>query len=148
MKKILLLFSGILTAFLLAVTVSANETHTVSPYRDLIRNYEEAFAVLYQAMADGEKTADLSEYKINTKDIVQLYSDVILASPELFYADNTLSYFYDSRDIVTGVEFRYTMEPEKREEAVRMYEREVDYIVSLVEPGLSDAKRRCLSTII
>lgn len=141
MKKILLLFSGILTAFLLAVTASANETHTVSPYRDLIRNYEEAFAVLYQAMADGEKTADLSEYKINTKDIVQLYSDVILASPELFYADNTLSYFYDSRDIVTGVEFRYTMESAKREEAVRMYEREVDYIVSLVEPGLSDAEK-------
>ena len=141
MKKILLVFSGILTAFLLAVTVSANETHTVSPYRDTIRNYDQAFEILYRALADGEKSADLSDCRIYKKDIVQLYSDVILASPELFYADNTVTYFYDSREVVTGVEFHYTMEPEEREEAVQLYEREVDYIVSMVDPALSDAEK-------
>ena len=141
MKKFYIAFSGILTAILLSITVSANETHTVSPYRDTILNYDEVFAVLYEALVSGADAADLSEYRIDTKDIVHIYSDVLLASPELFYADNTLTYFYNSRDQVTKVEFHYTMGPEERAEAMRSYEREVDYIVSLVDPAFSEAEK-------
>jgi len=141
MKKFLLAFSGFLTALLLTVTVFANETHTVSPYRDTIRNYDGVFVTMYEAMVTGAASADLSPYKIDTKEIGQIYGDVLLASPELFYMDNTITYFYNSRDQVTEVEFNYKMEPEEREEARHAYEREVDYIVSLVDPSLSDAEK-------
>jgi len=141
MEKIFAAFSGFLTALLLTVTVFANETHTVSPYRDTIRHYDGVFVTIYEAMVNGEESVNLSHYKIGTGDIVQIYSDVLLASPELFYMDNTITYFYNSRDLVTEVEFNYKFAPEEREEARRAYEREVDYIVSLVDPKLSDAEK-------
>ncbi|MBQ9997196.1 MAG: S-layer homology domain-containing protein [Clostridia bacterium] len=141
MKKFFIVFSGFLTALLLTVAVSAIETHTVSPCRDTIRNYDGVFVTLYEAMVSGAESADLSPYKIDTKDIGQVYSDVILASPELFYMDNTVTYFYNSREQVTSVEFNYRMEPEERGAALQMYEREVDYIVSLVDPAMSEAEK-------
>ncbi len=141
MKKFFIAFSGFLTALLLTVSVYANSTHTVSPYRDLIRNYDGVFVKIYEAMVNGAEFVDLSPYKIDTKDVVQIYSDVLLASPELFYADNTVTYYYNPRGYVTKVEFNYTMGLEEREAALLAYEREVDYIVSLVDPALSEAEK-------
>lgn len=141
MKKISAAFWGVITAFLLVLTVSAAETYTLSPSRDTIPDYDEVFAALYEAMIDGETSADLSAYKIDRSAVVQIYSDVLFASPELFYADNTITYYYTSRGQVTNVELRYTMEPEEREEARQVYEREVDYIVSLVDPAMSDTEK-------
>ncbi len=141
MKKIFIAFWGVLTAFLLSLAVSANGTYTVSPYRDTIRNYDGVFVKLYEAMVAGADSADLSPYKIDTRDIAYIYSDVLLASPELFYMDNTVTYYYNSRGYVTKVEFNYTMAPEERTEALLDYEREVDYIVSMVDPALSEAEK-------
>lgn len=144
MKKFFIAFSGFFTALLLsimAVAVSAGSTYTVSPYRDMIRNYDGAFVKIYEAMVSGAEFADLSPYKIDTNEVVQIYTDVLMSSPELFYADNTVTYFYNQRGYVTKVEFTYTMGPEEREEASRIYEQEVDYIVSLVDPALSEAEK-------
>lgn len=141
MKKFFIVFSGVITAFFLALSASADGTRTASPYRDVIRNYDGAFVTIYEAMASGEEYADLSPYKINTKYIAKLYSDVLLASPELFYVDNTVTYFYDSENRVTRVEFNYTLEAYEREEAMRTYEREIDYIVSLVDPAMSETEK-------
>lgn len=141
MKKYLIAISGFITALLLTVTVTAGDIHTASPYRDTVRNYDGAFITLYEAMVAGADSADLSPYKLDTKDIAQLYSDVLLASPELFYADNTVTYFYNSRDHVTKVELSYNMDAEERAESLRAYEREVDYIVSLVDPTLSEVEK-------
>ena len=141
MKKIFLAISGVLTAFLLTLTVFANGTHTLSPYRETIRDYDAVFVTMYEAMISGEVSADLSAYKIQVQDMAQIYSDVLLASPELFYMENTVAYFYNSAGHVTEVEFQYRMNAEEREEASQMYEREVDYIVSLIDPGLSDAEK-------
>ncbi len=141
MKKFFVLFSGVLTAIFLTVSVSANTTYTVSPYRDTIRDYDAVFTAMYGAMADGAESVDLSMYKRTADEIVQIYSDVLLSSPELFYADNTLTYYYNTRGLVTEVEFHYRLEPEERQEAMQSYEREVDYIASLVEPALSEAEK-------
>ena len=141
MKKFFVLFSGILTAIFLALSVSANTMHTVSPYRETIRDYDAVFAAMYEAMADGAESVDLSMYRRTTDEVVRIYSDVLHASPELFYADNTLTYYYNSRGIVTEVEFHYRMEADERQEAMQSYEREVDYIASLVEPALSEAEK-------
>lgn len=141
MKKIFLVFSGFLTAFLLAVSVSANTVYTTSPYRDTIRNYDAVFVRMYEAMQGGVEFANLSPYKLTPNDVVQIYSDVFLASPELFYVDNTVTYYYNQQGYVTKVEFNYTMETEKREAAIQAYEREVDYIVSLVDPALSEVEK-------
>jgi len=143
MKKFLVLFSGILTVLFLTVSVSANTTHTVSPYRETIRDYDAVFTAIYGAMADGMDSVDLSRYRMEADSVVQIYSDVLLASPELFYADNTITYYYNSYGYVTEVTFRYRMEPAEREEAVQRYEQEIDYIVSLVEeePALSEAEK-------
>jgi len=141
MKKFFVLFSGILTALFLALSVSANTTHTVSPYRETIRDYDAVFTAIYGAMADGAASMDVSAYKKSADEIVCIYSDVLHASPELFYADNTITYYYNSRGLVTEVEFHYRMEPDERKEAMQNYEREVDYIVSLVNPALSEAEK-------
>lgn len=141
MKKFFIVFSGVITALFLTLTVSAGDTHTASPYRNIIRNYDGAFVTLYEAMSSCAEYADLSPYKIDTKYIAQLYSDVLHASPELFYADNTVTYFYDSDNRVTKVEFGYTFEENEREEAMRTYEREIDYIVSLVDPAMSETEK-------
>ncbi len=144
MKKIYPIFLGFFTAllvFVLPVAVSATGTYTASPYRDTIRNYDGVFVKMYEAMVEGAEFADLSPYKIDTTDVVRIYSDVLLASPELFYVDNTVTYFYNARGYVTKVEFRYTMDVDEREEAMRLYEQEIDYIVSLVDPALSEAEK-------
>ncbi len=140
MKKIIIMISGLAAAFLLAVSVSAN-TYTVSPYRDTIKNYDGAFSKIYEAMTSLSEFVDLSMYKISTSDIIQIYSDVIMSSPELFYADNRIAYFYDQQGKVTKVEFMYTMSQEEITAASETYQREIDYIVSLVEPTLSEAEK-------
>lgn len=141
MKKFFVLFSGILTALFLAVSAAANTTHTVSPYRDTIRDYDAVFTAMYSAMAEGAESVDLSMYKRTADEVVQIYSDLLQASPELFYADNTLTYYYNSRGIVTEVKFYYFLEADGRQEAMLQYEREVDYIASLVDPALSEAEK-------
>ncbi len=144
MKKIYPIFLGFITAlllFYLPITASATGTHTASPYRDTIRNYDGAFVKMYEAMVEGTEFADLSPYKLKPADVVQIYSDVLLASPELFYVDNTVTYYFNQRDHVTKVEFNYLMNVDERAEALQTYEREIDYIVSLVDPALSDAEK-------
>ncbi len=144
MKKIYPVFLGFVTAFLLlslTITASATGTYTASPYRETIRNYDGAFVKMYDAMVEGTEFADLSPYKLKPSDVVQIYSDVLLASPELFYVDNTVTYYFNQRDYVTKVEFNYIMDVDEREAAMLEYEREVDYIVSLVDPALSDAEK-------
>ncbi|MGN1345894.1 MAG: S-layer homology domain-containing protein [Eubacteriales bacterium] len=142
MKKIFTFLAGLVAVFFLAVSASAADTsYTVSPYRTTIRNYDGVFVRLYEAMANGAASVDLSPYKINTDELVQIYSDVILSSPELFYADNTVTYFFNSQGHVTRAELAYTMDGEERAAASEAYEKEVNYIVSLVDPSLSEAEK-------
>ncbi|MGN1409446.1 MAG: transglutaminase domain-containing protein, partial [Eubacteriales bacterium] len=119
-------------------------TYTASPYRNIISNYDEAYTAIYEAVSDGKPSVDLTELKINTSDILKIFSDVIQSCPEFFYLDKQIKYYYMDRGIVhyvTTVEFQYTMAEDERKNAVAEYENELNYIVSMIDSGLSDAEK-------
>jgi len=132
------LFLVFLVVIGMSGTVSALDIQSASPYRELIRNYDSAYEMMYDAMYDMEPAMDLSELKIRDRDIMQIYTDIRNNSPELFYLENSLLYYYNSYGIVTSVEFSYTMPPEEVEAARIQYDAEIAYIVSLLEGSMSD----------
>lgn len=106
-------------------------TYTASPHRAKIRNYDAVYAVLYDAIAAGNKEADIHDYGVPAEDIRYIYSDILASAPEFFYLDNKISYYYQHvglQNIVTRVQLRYTMTAEEREEARINYEQELSYI--------------------
>ncbi len=141
-----LCITGILCVFasvFLALAVHAN-TYTASPYRDTIDNYDEIFLKLSEAVLLNMESVDLSEYHIEESMFLQVYFDLISATPEFFYLDNKVTYFYNKHDKdhhVSTVKFNYTMDKVRREEAMAEYERELSYIVSLVDRDMSEAEK-------
>ena len=127
-----------------ALTLRVQAVDSASPYRDRIRNYDEAYTVLYQAAAAGEKGANLSDFRLTKEEVLQLYSDLVGSAPELFYLDKKIQYFYGSQSFartVTSVEFFYTMTTEERVSAKIAYEKELSEIVSQVDSSLSEAEK-------
>lgn len=119
-------------------------TYTASVYRDTIRNYDEAYAAMYEAAAAGEESADLSAYGIRVDDIIHIYSDLLTSAPEFFYLENRISYSYQQSGAyktVTQVQLRYTLTGDALDEAKLGYEQELAYIVSQVNPALSETEK-------
>lgn len=147
MNKIVthILAAVFITAALIAFSpdVSAR-TYTASQNRSSISGYDEAYEAIYDAAAAGESGVDITELRISAKDIIKIYSDVLQSSPELFYLGNTIRYTYTDRGLfryVKHVEFTYTMSEKLRNAAVKVYENELDYIISLIDHSLTDAEK-------
>ena len=137
-----LLYPILLLAALLGLTVTVSaDIVTASPYRELIDGYDEAYLRMYEAIAAGEESADLTDLKIKAGDISRIYGDIVASCPEFFYLDSKIAYGYVTqgfRDYVTAVNFRYTMDESEREEASLNYEAELAYIVSLADPSMTE----------
>ncbi|MBE6541456.1 MAG: hypothetical protein E7672_03310 [Ruminococcaceae bacterium] len=141
MKKVIVsLIFALITAVSLGITVSAAE-FSVPPHNESIKNYDEAFKAIYDAAISCAETVDLSEYNIRCDDLSELYSDVLDYSPELFYLDGSITYYHDANNYVKSIIFQYEMTGNKRAAAVMQYEKEIAYIVSLVDDELSDAEK-------
>ena len=143
MKKFFYIISLLFLIAVSAVSVSAR-TYTASPYRNIISNYDKAYTAIYEAVSDGEPSVDLTGMKINTNDIIKIFSDIIQSCPEFFYLDKQIKYYYVDQGIVhyiTTVDFTYTMTGTERKNAVAEYENELSYIVSLIDSGLSDVEK-------
>lgn len=140
MKKLIWFISCFVTAVLLAASVYAN-TYTVSPYESSVRNYDEVFSSIYSALSSKSPSADITKYYVKSRDLIHVYNDIIMSSPELFYADQSITYYYDRWDNVTKVMFSYTMSDSEITKASAQLEREVDYVVSLVDPLMNDTEK-------
>ena len=143
MKKALFSLVILFVSVFCAVTVYAND-YTVSPYRDMIDNYDEAYKAMYEAVADGDDYVDLTQYKITTDDIIKIYGDLYQTSPEFFYLDKQIKYYFNDLGLihyVTRLYFSYTMNAEEREEAAARYEEEIGYIVSQIDMGMTDVEK-------
>lgn len=143
MKRLITIFAVLFTAVILSTAVAADSTntYTVSPYRATIRNYDRAFTAIYNALSEYSDSVSLAGYGIKSKDIGHIYRDVKNSSPELFYADNKITYYIDPWDNVTSVSLGYTMSQEEAADALKIYEQEISYVTSLVSPSLSDAEK-------
>jgi len=142
-KKIVAVIVCCIAVVLLAVTVNAS-TYTVSPFQNTIDNYDEIFLTMYEAIATGHDSVDLSVYKIKEQDLIRIYTDLIASSPEFFYLDNKITYYYNKSDTnktITSVKFVYTMSESEREKASLEYEAELAYIVSLVDRSMSEVEK-------
>ena len=125
----------ILTAAAAAAVVSAAE-YTVSGLRQTVKGYDEAFAMMYEAIDACEESVDISGLGIGAEDVAAIYGDILNAFPEFFYLENTISYRYHSstpEKPVTTVRFRYKITGDELASAKKEYEQELYYIVSLFE---------------
>lgn len=126
-----------------AIYSSASE-YTPSPYRSTIKNYDEAYLAMYEAVCAGKEYVDITEYKITADEVIKIYGDLYQTSPELFYLDKQIRYYYNDTGLihyVTRIYFSYTMELNEREEAIADYETEITYITSQIDVGLSDEEK-------
>lgn len=143
MKRFYQILLTVVMMSFLGVSASAI-TYTASPNRASIRNYDEAYTAMYEAVSKGAEIVDISEYGIKTDDILSIYSDILASAPELFYLDNRITYYYNRGGLsntVTKVRFEYKMNEVEREEAKLAYEQELSYIVSQVDVKMSDAEK-------
>lgn len=143
MKKIIGAVFLFFIIFASASAVSAR-TYTASPYRNLINNYDEAYTAIYEAVAGGADYADITDLKISSNDIGKIYSDILQSCPEFFYLNTNFKYYYIDRGLVhyvTKVEFRYIMTRDEIIAASDEYEKELAYIVSLVDTSMNDAEK-------
>lgn len=127
-----------IAAVMMASAVSAS-TYTASPYREEIAHYDDVFMKIYEVALDVEKKVNISEYKLRDYELMQIYSDLISSAPELFYLESKVVYYKNSK-YVTDVEFTYRMSEKEIEKASIDYEKELNYIVSLVDQGMSDVE--------
>ena len=142
MKKALFSLVILFVSVFCAVTVYAND-YTVSPYRDMIDNYDEAYKAMYEAVADGDDYVDLTQYKITTDDIIKIYGDLYQTSPEFFYLDKQIKYYFNDLGLihyVTRLYFSYTMNADERKAAVKRYDEEISYIVSQIDVGMTNVE--------
>lgn len=143
MKKALFSLVILFVSVFCAVTVYAND-YTVSPYRDMIDNYDEAYKAMYEAVADGDDYVDLTQYKITTDDIIKIYGDLYQTSPEFFYLDKQIKYYFNDLGLihyVTRLYFSYTMNADERKAAVKRYDEEISYIVSQIDVGMTNVEK-------
>ena len=99
---------------------------------------------MYEAIEDGEESADLTDLRLLDSETVQIYSDIVGSCPEFFYLGNRIGYSYtrqSGKRYVTQVNFIYTMEAEERDAAKLEYETELAYIVSLADPAMTDLEK-------
>ena len=139
-KKFFGIAIAFVTVFLMALSVSAY-TVTASTNREKIKNYDEVFSFIYDSVLRGESEIDLSEFKIKDTDIFKIYTDIILSSPEFFYLNNSMEYYYNRQNIVTSISLSYNMSSGQIASAYLNYEEEITYIASLVDEDLSDAEK-------
>ncbi|MBQ4354361.1 MAG: S-layer homology domain-containing protein [Clostridia bacterium] len=142
MKLISCLFLAILLSAVCAASVSAD--YAGYEQQNGIEQYEEIYEHLYNAIADEAEQTDLSAYQLRTDDLMQIYADILASTPEFFYLENKISYYYKTvgvQDIVTAVSFQYKMTGEELDAAQLRYEQELSYIVSMVDPSLSEAEK-------
>ncbi len=138
-KRLLFILMTAAAVIMLSAAVSA-EDYTASPYREEIAEYDEVLTKIYQAALHGEARISLTEYKVRDYELMRIYSDLIAAAPELFYLDSRVIYYHNTK-YVTEIELIYTMTEAERETASVQYEKELAYIVSMIDPGMSEAEK-------
>ena len=144
-KRFLALMAGIMAVVLSAMPVFAvTEFAAYSPNRSRIASYAEVYDAVYDAVASGLDSLDLYEYRVTVDDFLDIYSDLFTTAPEFYFLSPKVVYHSTdglfSRHVV-DVLFTYDMTRSEREAASVLYENELEYIVSQVPPGLSEAEK-------
>ena len=116
----------------------------LSPHRSGIPHYDEIYDAVYDAVASGKESLDLYDYSVSVDDFMQIYSDLFTTAPEFYFLSPRVVYHTSDTlfaQHVVDVYFTYDMSRNEIEAASAFYEKELDYIVSLVPEGLSEAER-------
>ena len=124
--------------------VYARNEYSATPLSMQIDNFAEIYEAMYEAIDEGEEYIELSDYNISTDDIFSIFYDLYLNSPEFFFLDNRIEFYYtnaDNTEYVTRVYFLYSMNSEERKKAEAEYEKELAYIVSQVDAHMTDVEK-------
>jgi len=127
----------------LALSVSA-AVMTLSPNRNTIRGYDEVFGMMYEAIENGRESVDLSRLDMSEEDVVAIFGDVLMSSPEFFYIENSIRYycrFTAAKTTVLQVNFQYKWKGDELARAKTRYKQELSYIVSMIDEGMSEAEK-------
>lgn len=149
MKKITRIAAAILLLAILTVLPVYSASTERAPYiysgiRDEIKNYDDVFFRLYDNVINGAEVVDISTYRVKVEYLVTLFDDLLSSSPELYYLNSKLTYSYrpiNGTDYVVKVRFHYNMTPKELKDARKIYDAEVEYIASLVDPSLSEVEK-------
>ncbi len=138
------LISAILCAALSSFVSAEREPYQYSGIRDKIKDYDGVFFQLYDNVIHGAEIVDITKYRVQEKYLVNLFDDLLSSSPELYYLNSRLTYSYTNvsgTNYVLRVKFSYNMTPKEMKEARKIYDREIKYIASLVDPSLSEVEK-------
>lgn len=107
-------------------------------------NDETAIEYIYHQLYNYKESFNVYEYKINTDDFLDIYSQVINNNPDLFFVSGTFSYNYVTTDnCVYEVTPFYTMEQSEAEEAKTIFENGAQKALSKLDSSMNDVQK-CL----
>lgn len=139
-----LVLAVILTVFSVASVSAERAPYIYSGIRDEIKNYDEVFFRLYDNVMVGAEVVDISTFRLRHEYLVTLFDDLLSSSPELYYLNSRLTYSYSNlngTEYISKVRFHYNMTPKELKAARPTYNSEVEYIASLVDPGMSEVEK-------
>ncbi len=143
-RIIFVLLLGIVLSFCGIVAIHAQDEYTASPLSNRINNFDKIYKDMYETIEAGNEYIELSEYNISTDDVFDIFYDLYLNSPEFFFLENRIEFYYtnsENREYVTRVYFLYSMSSQERKKAESEYEKELDYIVSQVDVHMTDVEK-------
>jgi len=144
-KKLLFSLFFVILTLILSVSVSAErEPYIYSGIRDKIKDYDGVFFRLYDNVIYGAEEVDISTFRVKEEYLVTLFDDLLSSSPELYYLNSRLTYSYrniNGTNYVEYVRFHFNMTPKEMKSARKIYDEEIKYIASLVDPDLSEVEK-------
>ncbi|MBE6626343.1 MAG: hypothetical protein E7628_04085 [Ruminococcaceae bacterium] len=149
MRKIFIRILAVLLAVIMMALSVSSASDERAPYiysgiRDEIKNYDDVFFRLYDNVMVGAEVVNISTFRVKLDYLVTLFDDLLSSSPELYYLNSKLTYSYNNYNginYVSRVKFHYNMTPKELKEARPIYDREVQYIASLVDPNMSETEK-------
>ena len=125
-------------------TTAGKRTDDYSSLRSVIPEYDGLFSFLYASVSGGEMTVDVKRFRLKQEHVVGIFTDLVSSSPELFYLNSMFSYEYQQSvngSYVNKIFFSYKMQGKELLEAQAVFNSEIEYLASLVDPSLSDAEK-------
>ncbi|NLK39260.1 MAG: hypothetical protein GX303_03285, partial [Clostridiales bacterium] len=101
----------------------------------------QAYIDIYNALSDSVPEINVLEHNISINDLGDLYFQVILENPELFYVVTAAEYTYNTNNIVVDIIPQYSMSGSDLATAKQTYASELYKIVAGVPEGLTDLEK-------
>ena len=96
---------------------------------------------IYEELLNCSTSINIYNYRVNTDDLINVYSDIINSNPDLFYVSSSITYTYTTTGYVYEIRPHYSMNSSEIIEAKVIFENGVQRALSVVDNSMNDVQK-------